>query len=182
MQDKNHIEPGSLSMKLSRRGFLRLAFSMPFVASAVLAQPKEAQAAKLAAPRITAWKPKSKAVALAWSRVSGARGYQVRFYSNVKLKKVIKTMNVSATRCTAKALKRASFYFVRVRAWKKVGGKKVYGPWSAKRVVRTAASIKVYNTESPYGTTVYSGPDDYGSYCNRYMKTCGITGWWGQDY
>ena len=71
-------------------------------------------------------------------KVKGADGYQVQ-YSNKKNMKNSKKKAFSASKKTLKInkLKRHKKYYVRVRAYKLVNGKKVYGSWSGKFKVKT---------------------------------------------
>ena len=71
-----------------------------------------------------------------WKKVSGASGYQISYRSGGKTAR--KTVNGSAkASLVIKGLKKGRKYSVRVRAWKKVNGKKYYGAWSAARNVMT---------------------------------------------
>lgn len=68
---------------------------------------------------------------IVWKKVSGAKGYQVKYSTTKKFKKAkTTTKNVKAKKITLKKLKKNK-YFVKVRAYKKVNGKKVYGAWSS---------------------------------------------------
>ena len=77
----------------------------------------------------------SKRFKASWKKVSGAKGYQVR-YSLKKNMKGAKTKTVKATKATIKSLKRGKTYYVQVRAYKTSGGKKHYGSWSAKKKIK----------------------------------------------
>lgn len=76
-----------------------------------------------------------------WSKISkkAASGYQVQYSRNSNMSKA-KMKNVASatkTKVKIKKLKSKKKYYVRVRTYKKVNGKKVYSKWSAKRKVKT---------------------------------------------
>lgn len=75
---------------------------------------------------------KNKTVTITWSKVSGAKGYQVQYAYNAPFSK--KTKKVSTNKFVAKKLKKKKIYSFRVRAYKMNGKKKLYGKWS--KVVR----------------------------------------------
>jgi 6-phosphogluconate dehydrogenase (decarboxylating) len=62
-------------------------------------------------------------------------GYQIQYSTNKNFKGA-KTVNVKSTKKTIKKLKKKKKYYVRVRAYKKVGGKGkyYYSPWTTKTV------------------------------------------------
>ena len=77
----------------------------------------------------------SKQLKASWKKVSGAKGYQVR-YSLKKNMKGAKTKAVKANKATVKSLKSGKTYYVQARAYKTSGGKKHYGSWSAKKKIK----------------------------------------------
>ena len=70
-----------------------------------------------------------------WKKASNADGYQIQYAPNKKFKKA-KSKTVKSTSVTIKKLKKKKTYFVRVRAYKVVDGKKVYGKWSSIKKVK----------------------------------------------
>lgn len=80
-----------------------------------------------------------KKIKASWSKVGGASGYQVmwstykNFSKNYKTKSV-KSKYLSKTVTTAQSKKT---YYVRVRAYKTISGKKVYSQWSSTKKVKT---------------------------------------------
>mgnify|MGYP001059784882 CR=1 FL=1 len=70
-----------------------------------------------------------------WKKLTNVSGYQIQYAPNKKLKKA-KRKTVKSTSVTIKKLKKKKTYFVRVRAYKLVDGKKVYGKWSAVKKVK----------------------------------------------
>ncbi len=83
----------------------------------------------------------SKNFTVLWKTVSGVTGYEVQYSTSEKFtKKTTKTATVkksSAKKYTIKKLKKGKKYYVKVRAYKIVSGKKLYGAWS------TVKSVKV---------------------------------------
>ena len=83
-------------------------------------------------------KGSKKAVALEWKKVSGVKGYQVQVATDKKFKKNKKTVTIKkqkTTKTTVKKLKAKKKYYVRVRTYKIVNGKKVYSSWSKVKIV-----------------------------------------------
>ena len=107
---------------------LESAFSS--AASAVPALSKTA--VKLSKSGKTAIKAK-------WSKVAGANGYQLRMGTNKKMTKGKKTYTISKASTTSKKLtklKKGKRYYVKVRPYRKVSGKKVYGVYSAVKSIK----------------------------------------------
>lgn len=63
-------------------------------------------------------------------KVKNATGYQVRYATNKKMKNS-KNKNVTGTTVTLKKLKKKKTYYIKVRAYRLVNGKKKYGKWSS---------------------------------------------------
>lgn len=75
-----------------------------------------------------------------WAKVSGVEGYQIQYSSDKKLKKNNKSVTVTkqkTTKATVKKLKSKKKYYVRVRTYKTVNGKKIYSSWSKVKSVKT---------------------------------------------
>ena len=91
---------------------------------------------KVAAPskptKVKVKNNKKKTATVTWSKVSGAKGYQVQYAYSAPFSK--KTKTVSTNKFVAKKLKKKKTYSFRVRAYKMNGKKKLYGKWS--KVVR----------------------------------------------
>ena len=85
-------------------------------------------------------KAAKKALAVTWNKVSGVKGYQVQVATDKKFKKNKKTVTIKkqkTTKTTVKKLKAKKKYYVRVRTYKTVKGKKVYSSWSSVKSVKT---------------------------------------------
>lgn len=75
-----------------------------------------------------------------WSKISGVKGYQIQYSTDKKFKKNNKSVTVTkqkTTKATVKNLKSKKKYYVRVRTYKTVNGKKVYSSWSKVKSVKT---------------------------------------------
>ncbi len=85
-------------------------------------------------------KSAKKAISVEWKKVSGVKGYQVQVATDKKFKKNKKTVTVKkqkTTKTTVKKLKAKKKYYVRIRTYIIVNGKKVYSSWSKVKNVKT---------------------------------------------
>ncbi len=83
---------------------------------------------------------KRKALVVYWNKIANVSGYQIQVATDKKFKKNKKTVIVAkqnASKKTVKKLKAKKKYFVRVRGYKTVNGKKSYGKWSKIKSVKT---------------------------------------------
>ncbi len=88
------------------------------------------------APTLTL-KAGKKQLTASWKSISGASGYEVQYSTSSKMKKA-KTVKVkkSSKKTTVKKLKKGKKYYVRVRTYKTVNGKKIYSNWSKVKNVK----------------------------------------------
>ena len=89
---------------------------------------------------ITSVKAKSEAFTIKWKKKTNIAGYQIQYSSDKKLKKNNKSVTVTkqkTTKATVKKLKSKKKYYVRVRTYKTVNGKKIYSSWSKVKSVKT---------------------------------------------
>lgn len=93
-------------------------------------------------PTLSAKASRFDKIKLSWKKVSGASGYQIQRYSASKKKYVtIKTITKGSTvSYTNGSLNANTTYKYRVRAYKKVGSKKVYGSYSSVKSAKTKGS------------------------------------------
>ena len=85
-------------------------------------------------------KAAKKAILVTWKKVGGVKGYQVQVATDKKFKKNKKTVNIKkqkTTKTTVKKLKAKKKYYVRMRTYKTVNGKKVYSAWSKVKSLKT---------------------------------------------
>lgn len=75
-----------------------------------------------------------------WKKVKGVKGYQIQYSRKKSFKKKgrksVFVKKAKVTKKTVKKLKSGKRYYVRVRTYKVVNGKKVYSKWSAKKSVK----------------------------------------------
>ncbi len=94
--------------------------------------------AKVAISKLTAGKSQFTA---AWKAVSDVTGYEIEYSTSskftVKTTKKAKIKKAKTAKITLKKLTKGKKYYVRIRAYKTVNGKVLYGAWS------TAKSVKV---------------------------------------
>lgn len=91
--------------------------------------------------KVTGVKAKAgkKQMTVTWKKVKGAAGYQVTYAQDKKFKKAKKNAAVNkgaTTKKVVKKLKSGKKYYVKVRAYKKSGNKKVYGAYSKAQSVK----------------------------------------------
>jgi len=80
-----------------------------------------------------------KQLTASWKSVSDISGYEVRYSTSKKFtKKTTKTVKVkkSSKKTTVKKLKKGKKYYVRIRTYKTVDGKKIYSDWSKVKSVK----------------------------------------------
>ncbi len=104
----------------------------PTTSAKAVSKPKSAKIKKVKAAK--------KAVSVEWKKVSGVKGYQVQVATDKKFKKNKKTVTVKkqkTTKVTIKKLKAKKKYYVRIRTYKTVKGKRVYSSWSKVKTIKT---------------------------------------------
>lgn len=67
---------------------------------------------------------------ISWVSDTTAKGYEVQYAMNKKFTKSLKKKTVKVNYCIVKKMKRSKTYYVRVRAYKLQGKKKIYGKWT----------------------------------------------------
>lgn len=95
--------------------------------------------ASLSRPFISKVKNKKKRkLVVKWSKNKSASGYQIQYSkkSSFKNKKTKTVKSSSKGKITLKKLKKGKIYYIRVRSYKTVAGKKTYSSWSYVRSVR----------------------------------------------
>lgn len=81
----------------------------------------------------------TKAIKISWKKDKKATGYQIQYCLKKSFKKGVKTVNIKKNGVVSKKinnLKAGKNYFLRVRAYKVIDGKKAYGAYSKPVVVR----------------------------------------------
>lgn len=80
-----------------------------------------------------------KQMTVSWKSDKSAKGYQITYSQNKKFKKGTKNVAITknnTTKKTIKKLKAKKTYYVKVRAYKQAGNKKVYGAYSKMKTVK----------------------------------------------
>ena len=91
-------------------------------------------------PKIVSIVGLPKAFTVNWKKTSKAKGYQIQYSTDKKLKKNKKTITIKKAGTTSKYIKKLKSkktYYVRIRSYKIKNNKKVYSAWSAKKKVKT---------------------------------------------
>lgn len=82
-----------------------------------------------------------KKIKVKWKKqTAGSPGYQIQYSTNSKFKSGKKTITVSKNKTTSKTLtklKAKKKYYVRIRTYKTINGKKVYSSWSKAKSIKT---------------------------------------------
>ncbi len=95
---------------------------------------------KPATVKVSKTKAKKNGVVVTWKTAKDVTGYEIQLATDKKFKKNKKTVKVNkknASKKTVKKLKSKKKYYVRIRSYKIVNGKKVYGKWSKVKAVKT---------------------------------------------
>ena len=90
--------------------------------------------------KITKTTGAKKKLTVKWKKISKATGYQIQVATDKKFTKNKKSITISKNKTistTIKKLKSKKKYYIRVRTYRKVGGKKVYSGWCSVKNVKT---------------------------------------------
>ncbi|WP_337461028.1 leucine-rich repeat protein [Jutongia sp.] len=73
---------------------------------------------------------------ITWLPETTVKGYEVQYAMDKKFTRSLKKKTVKTTYCTVKKVKRSKTYFVRVRAYKLHGTKKIYSKWTKVKKIK----------------------------------------------
>ena len=147
--------------KRKDRKMLKKVLSILIVVALMLSMMPSgvASAATVKRAKITSVKASSSTgkVTVKYKKVKKAKGYQVKISKKKSGKSVVYKKTTKKRKLTSKKLSNGKYY-VRVRAFKKVSGKKKYGKWSkAKKVTVKVTSNTSSNTSTSTGTDTSTG-------------------------
>lgn len=92
-----------------------------------------------AAPKLKSVKNASSGrMAVTWSQVAGASGYELWYSTDPNFKGAVEKKELSASSSSAEyyGLTRKKTYYVKIRAYEEINGVKDYGKWSGKKSVK----------------------------------------------
>ena len=84
-------------------------------------------------------KKAKKSLKITWKKINGVKGYQIQYSTSKKFKKA-KKITIKKAKTTSKAIKKLKAkkkYYVRIRTYITVNGKKKYSGWSKKKSQKT---------------------------------------------
>lgn len=93
----------------------------------------------VAAPKMTRIFAKNNKIKLEWSQNIDADGYEIEYSTDKNFKKKVKKKEINSNgklKFQSGKLKKGSKYYVRMRSYKKVSGKQVYGGYSPVKTVK----------------------------------------------
>lgn len=120
-----------------------LVATVPAESATVYAATKSATSAT-AQTEVTVKKPskvtttaKKTSAKVTIKKVAGATGYQIQYATNKKMTAGKKTITTKKATYSITGLKSKKTYYVRMRSYKTVNGKKVYSKWTGIKKIKT---------------------------------------------
>lgn len=83
---------------------------------------------KISTPKVT--KVNSKKVKVSWTNINGESGYQISRSTKKTGTNIVSTYSTTSGKSKTFSVTKKKKYYYKVRAYKTVNGKKIYGPWS----------------------------------------------------
>ena len=121
----NNIKPGSevkVKFKKLYKGIMNKKF---------IIKPAKVKLSKIV-------NQKGRMIKITWEKSKGVGGYEIWYANDKKLKKGRKIMDVKASSkaIIIKKLSKNKTYYVKIRGYKKINKRKVYGAWSKRKSVK----------------------------------------------
>lgn len=138
IQKGSTVKYKSTKLKFNKKYYYKVRAYKKAVGTTVYAPYSKVVSAKtkVAAPKVTLKKASSTSARVSWKKTAGAKGYQIKY--SLKKKSAFKTVNINKAgkrKYTIAGLKSGKKYYVKVRAYRKVKSKKVYGSWSKVKAI-----------------------------------------------
>ncbi len=83
---------------------------------------------KISTPKVT--KVNSKKVKVSWTNINGESGYQISRSTKKTGTNIVSTYSTTSGKSKTLSVTKNKKFYYKVRAYKTVNGKKIYGPWS----------------------------------------------------
>lgn len=102
-------------------------------------------------PSISSLSAGTGSITVKWKKNSSVTGYQIQYATNSSFtsgKKTVTVTGASKVSKTVTGLSSSKKYYVRVRSYKTVGGKKFYSAWSTTKSKTTKAKVTVFAGDS----------------------------------
>ncbi len=123
IQYKDNVKPGKATVKVTLKDAYQGSFTKTFII-----KPEKVKTIKMSNKKSSSFKVK-------WKKVKYASGYEIIYADNSKLKKSKKITVKNVSTKTIKTITRGKKHYIKIRAFKKSGNKKIYSAWSSKKTV-----------------------------------------------
>ncbi len=78
-------------------------------------------------------------ITVKWSKIKNVTGYQIQYSTSASFDSNKKTVLLKSSSMSGKVIskvEKGKTYFIRIRTYKKVSGRKVYSEWSTKKKLK----------------------------------------------
>lgn len=122
----NNIKPGYAEVKVKFKKLYKGIMNKKFII-----KPAKVKLSKIV-------NQKGRMIKITWEKSKGVGGYEIWYANDKKLKKGRKIMDVKASSkaIIIKKLSKNKTYYVKIRGYKKINKRKVYGAWSKRKSVK----------------------------------------------
>lgn len=123
VQYNDNVKPGKATVKVTLKDAYQGSFTKTFTI-----KPEKVKTVKISNKKSSSFKAK-------WKKVKYASGYEIVYADNSKFKRSKKVTVKNVSSKTIKTITKGKKHYIKIRAFKKNGTKKIYGPWSSKKTV-----------------------------------------------